>query len=390
MIRRSLEIPSQSSLFLFGARGTGKTTLLQSVCPESETRYVDLLDVAEEQRYLRDPELLSRLVDALPPSITTVVIDEVQKIPKLLDVVHRKIEESKRAGRSLRFILTGSSARKLRRGAANLLAGRADVYALFPLTAEELGESFSLEDALAFGTLPSLLDRDTTASKNRYLEAYARTYLKEEIWNEHLVRKLDPFAQFLEIAAQMNGRVLNFASIGRDAGVDTKTVQSYFQILEDTLLGFFLPPYHASERKRETTNPKFYFFDTGVKRALERMLTVPVLPRTYAYGEAFEHWVILEIMRRNEYLKKDFKLSYIRTHSGAEVDLVLERPGRGPALVEIKSADRVGASMTKHLEKFRADIPRAEAYLLSLDPVPQKIGNVTCLPWAEGLAAVGL
>jgi len=390
MIRRSLEIPSQSSLFLFGARGTGKTTLLQSVCPESETRYVDLLDVAEEQRYLRDPELLSRLVDALPPSITTVVIDEVQKIPKLLDVVHRKIEESKRAGRSLRFIMTGSSARKLRRGAANLLAGRADVYALFPLTAEELGESFSLEDALAFGTLPSLLDRDTTASKNRYLEAYARTYLKEEIWNEHLVRKLDPFAQFLEIAAQMNGRVLNFASIGRDAGVDTKTVQSYFQILEDTLLGFFLPPYHASERKRETTNPKFYFFDTGVKRALERMLTVPVLPRTYAYGEAFEHWVILEIMRRNEYLKKDFKLSYIRTHSGAEVDLVLERPGRGPALVEIKSADRVGASMTKHLEKFRADIPRAEAYLLSLDPVPQKIGNVTCLPWAEGLAAVGL
>lgn len=390
MIRRSLEIPSQSSLFLFGARGTGKTTLLQSVCPESETRYVDLLDVAEEQRYLRDPELLSRLVDALPPSITTVVIDEVQKIPKLLDVVHRKIEESKRAGRSLRFILTGSSARKLRRGAANLLAGRADVYALFPLTAEELGESFSLEDALAFGTLPSLLDRDTTASKNRYLEAYARTYLKEEIWNEHLVRKLDPFAQFLEIAAQMNGRVLNFASIGRDAGVDTKTVQSYFQILEDTLLGFFLPPYHASERKRETTNPKFYFFDTGVKRALERMLTVPVLPRTYAYGEAFEHWVILEIMRRNEYLKKDFKLSYIRTHSGAEVDLVLERPGRGPALVEIKSADRVEASMTKHLEKFRADIPRAEAYLLSLDPVPQKIGNVTCLPWAEGLAAVGL
>lgn len=390
MIRRSLEIPSQSSLFLFGARGTGKTTLLQSVCPESETRYVDLLDVAEEQRYLRDPELLSRLVDALPPSITTVVIDEVQKIPKLLDVVHRKIEESKRAGRSLRFILTGSSARKLRRGAANLLAGRADVYALFPLTAEELGESFSLEDALAFGTLPSLLDRDTTASKNRYLEAYARTYLKEEIWNEHLVRKLDPFAQFLEIAAQMNGRVLNFASIGRDAGVDTKTVQSYFQILEDTLLGFLLPAYHASERKRETTNPKFFFFDPGVKRALERMLTVPVLPRTYAYGEAFEHWVILEIMRRNEYLKKDFKLSYIRTHSGAEVDLVLERPGRGPALVEIKSADRVGASMTKHLEKFRADIPRAEAYLLSLDPVPQKIGNVTCLPWAEGLAAVGL
>lgn len=391
MLHRKLSIPSEANIFLFGARGTGKTTLLRAACPESETQFIDLLDSEQEDRYLRDPETLARLVDALPPSITTVVIDEVQKIPKLLDVVHRKLEEGKRAGRPLRYILTGSSARKLRRGAANLLAGRAEVYSLFPLTTEELGASFSLEDALSFGTLPSLTGMESAERKNRYLEAYARTYLKEEIWNEHIVRKLDPFAQFLEIAAQMNGRVLNFASIGRDAGVDTKTVQSYFQILEDTLLGFFLPAYHASERKRETTNPKFFFFDPGVKRALERMLTVPVMPRTYAYGEAFEHWVILEAMRRNEYLKRDFRLSYIRSHIGdAEVDLVLERPGRGVALVEIKSTDRVDASMTKHLEKFRADIPRAEAFLLSLDPVPQKIGNVTCLPWQDGLAAVAL
>lgn len=391
MLRRQLSLPVDSSLFLFGARGTGKTTLLRAVCPEGETQYIDLLDATQEGRYLRDPETLARVVDALPESITTVVIDEVQKVPSLLDVVHRKLEEAKRRERSLRFVLTGSSARKLRRGAANLLAGRAEVYALFPLTSEELGERFSLDDALAFGTLPTIAGLQNDTRKTRYLEAYARTYLKEEVWNEHLVRKLDPFAQFLEIAAQMNGRVLNFASIGRDAGVDTKTVQSYFQILEDTLLGFFLPAYHASERKRETTNPKFFFFDPGVKRALERMLTVPVLPRTYAYGEAFEHWVILEMMRWNEYRKRDFRLSYIRSHNGgAEVDLVLERPGRGVALIEIKSAERVDASMTKHLEKFRATIPRAEAFLLSLDPVPQKIGEVTCLPWEKGLAAVGL
>lgn len=390
MLKRDLTLPTDSSLFLFGARGTGKTTLLRATFPEETTHTLDLLDATQEDRYLRDPETLARLVDALPASVTTVVIDEVQKAPRLLDVVHRKVEDARRAGRTLHFVLTGSSARKLRRGAANLLAGRAEVYALFPLTSSELGEAFSLNDALTFGTLPTLAGLESDVRKNRYLEAYARTYLKEEIWNEHIVRKLDPFAQFLEIAAQMNGRVLNFTSIARDAGVDTKTVQSYFQILEDTLLGFFLPPYNPSERKRETSNPKFYFFDPGVKRALERTLTVPVSPRTYAYGEAFEHWVILEAMRRNEYLKRDFRLSYIRTHSGAEIDLVLERPGRGPALIEIESAERVDASMTKYLEKFRKEIPRAETFLLSLDPVPQKIGEVTCLPWQQGLAAVGL
>jgi uncharacterized protein len=264
------------------------------------------------------------------------------------------------------------------------------VHSLFPLTSSELGETFSLRDALEFGTLPTIPGLEDAERKNRYLEAYARTYLKEEIWNEHLVRKLEPFAQFLEIAAQMSGRVLNYASIGRDAGIDTKTAQAYFQILEDTLLGFFLHPYHPSERKRETTNPKFYLFDTGVKRALDRTLTVPLLPRTYAYGEAFEHWVILEIFRRNEYLKRDYRLSYIRSHAGPEVDLVLERPGKGVALVEIKSAERVQPEMTKHLESFQAELPRAEAFLLSLDPVPQKIGTVTCLPWKEGLNMLGL
>jgi predicted AAA+ superfamily ATPase len=204
------------------------------------------------------------------------------------------------------------------------------------------------------------------------------------------VRKLEPFAQVLEIAAQMNGKILNYAAIARDSGIDTKTAQAYFQILEDTLLGFSVAPFHRSPRKRQTTNPKFFLFDPGVKRALERMLTVPLPPRTYAFGEAFEHWVTLEIARRNEYLKRDFRLSYIRTHDGAEIDLVLERPGKGPALVEIKSAEKVQAKMTRHLEAFLPEFRGSEAFLLSLDPVPQKLGKVRCLPWEEGLAAMGL
>lgn len=143
-------------------------------------------------------------------------------------------------------------------------------------------------------------------------------------------------------------------------------------------------------RKRQLTNPKFFLFDTGVKRALERTLTVPLLPQTYAFGEAFEHWVILEIARRNEYLKRDYRLSYIRTHDGAEIDLVLERPGKGVALVEIKSSDKVQPKMVKHLEAFLPGFKKAEGFPLSLDPTPQKMGSIRCFPWQDGLQALGL
>ena len=182
---------------MFGARGTGKTTLLHDVFSETNTHFIDLLNLEQEDRFLRDPETLGRLVDGLPAKITQVVIDEVQKVPRLLDVVHRKIEEGKRKRKPRRFVMTGSSARKLKRGAANLLAGRAAVYHLFPLTAAELSSKFSLRNALEFGTLPEPTGLETMEEKNRYLEAYARIYLKEEIWNEHIVRKLEPFAQFL-------------------------------------------------------------------------------------------------------------------------------------------------------------------------------------------------
>lgn len=390
MFHRIIKIPAKHSFFLFGARGTGKTTLLHHTCPPKSTVFVDLLDLQQETSFIRDPERFGRFIDALPPSIQTVVVDEIQRVPRLLDVIHRKLEERKRKGTPLQFIMTGSSARKLKRGAANLLAGRAFVYHLFPLTADELEGVFDLQTALEYGSLPEVWNLKEQDLIIRYLEAYSRTYLKEEVWNEQIIRKLEPFSYFLEVAAQMNGRVLNFSKIARDIGVDTKTVQSYFQILEDTLLGFVLPPFHRSLRKRQLTSPKFYFFDTGVKRALDRTLTVPLLPQTYGFGEAFEHFVFLEMQRHNEYKKRDYRFSYLRTHDGAEVDFVVERPGKPIALVEIKSATQIQPSMVKHLESFCREFSACEPYLLSLDSTPQKIGPVRALYWKQGLRALGL
>jgi len=385
MIHRLVELPPKHSFFLFGARGTGKTTLLKSAFPAETTYFINLLNYEQEERFLRDPGLLGKIIDGLDPRIEQVIIDEIQKVPRLLDVVHLKIEQRKRQGNPLQFILTGSSARKLRHGAANLLAGRAFVNNLYPFTSTELGEHFDLQLVLEYGALPEVWETDIPGEKRKFLESYSRTYLKEEVWNEHIIRKIEPFSQFLEIAAQMNGKILNYAKIGRDVRVDIKTIQSYYQILEDTLLGFFLPVFHRSLRKRQLHAPKFYLFDTGVKRALDHTLTVPLLPQTSAFGEAFEHFIILELKRLSEYRELDFRFFYLQTHDGGEVDLAIERPGRPPALVEIKSSERIGSGMFKNLESYSRDIPEAELFCLSRDPQRQRHNRVSAMPWKEGI-----
>jgi predicted AAA+ superfamily ATPase len=314
-----------------------------------------------------------------------VVIDEVQKVPRLLDVVHRLIEAT-----SLQYVLTGSSARKLMRGASNLLAGRAFVHNLFPLTHRELGDSFDLVSALQWGTLPRLFQYSAIEDRNQFLRAYALTYIQEEIRVEQIVRRLDPFRQFLEVAAQSNVRIVNYAKIADDVGVDTKTVQSYFTILEDTLVGILLPPYHASVRKRQRKNPKFYYFDTGVRRALERTLTVEIREGTYGFGDAFEHFLVLEIMRLNSYAGNDWRFSYLKTAGEAEIDLIIERPGMPKALVEIKSGNRMTERDTRALSRFLPDLVPAEAFCLSRDPNEKKIGSVWCLPWQAGIARLGI
>lgn len=386
MVERLVNPLKNSSFFLFGARGTGKSTFLRNYFPNDDSvLWIDLLNPEEEDRYARNPLELAGNLDVTPGKIKWVVLDEIQKVPKLLDVVHSKIESSE-----TRFAMTGSSARKLKREGTNLLAGRAFVYNLYPLTHRELGDRFNLDASLMYGSLPGLLKFDSGEEKMAFLRAYALTYLKEEIWGEHIVRKLDPFRKFVEIAAQCNGELINFANIARDVGVDIKTVQSYFEILEDTLLGFMLEPYHRSVRKRQRQAPKFYLFDSGVRRALDRTLTIELKPGTYAYGKAFEHLVIAEAVRLNEYHQKDYRFSYLRTKDDAEIDLVVERPGTSTALVEIKSTSQVDDRDTRSLERFVSDIPKSEAFILSTDPKSKRIGKVKAFPWQQGLKELGL
>ena len=271
MFPRLRHFSHKHSFFLFGPRGTGKSTLLKKRFDQSQCLWLDLLDSDVEDRFFRNPSDLYAIVKALPDEIHYVIIDEIQKVPKLLDEVHRLIEETDKI-----FILTGSSARKLKHGGANLLAGRAFVYHLYSLSCFELKEQFDLEKALHWGTLPKIFSLEEDSEKSEFLRSYADTYLKEEIWNEQVIRKLQPFRRFLEVAAQCNGKIINYANIARDVGVDDKTIKEYFFILEDTMIGFFLEPFHNSFRKRLVEKPKFYFFDPGVVRSLSRRLSVPL------------------------------------------------------------------------------------------------------------------
>lgn len=385
MFRRLLQTSRHSSFFLFGARGTGKTTYLRETFDSERALYVDLLHPDEEDRYRRDPGRLESQVRALPPSVEWVLLDEVQRAPRLLDVAHRLIEST-----GIRFALTGSSGRKLRRGASNLLAGRAFVYELYPLTTPELENAFDLNEALRWGTLPGVYGLKDDEDKAAFLRAYSQTYLKEEIVAEQIVRRLDPFRQFLEVAAQSNGKIVNFTRIARDVGADPKTVISYFGILDDTLAGFLLSPFHRSIRKQQRAAPKFYYFDPGVKRALERTLELPLKPGTYDYGKAFEHFVITQIRHLSRYRFPDWRLSYLRTGAGVEVDLVIERPGMPVVLIEIKSSDRVSERDVRTLARFTGDFTTPLTVCVSRDPTRMRIGDVLCLHWRDAMEELGL
>ena len=385
MFNRIISYSKSNSLFVFGPRGTGKTTLINQLFSKSDTLFIDLLNPVEEDLFIRYPHELEQRIKQFGKNIQCVVIDEVQKAPRLLDSVQGLIEKM-----GLRFVLTGSSSRKLKRGAANMLAGRAFVYTLHPLTSIEMADAFSLNEALSWGTLPKVHTLTNAADKADFLRAYALTYIKEEIVAEQIVRKLDPFRRFLEIAAQMNGKPVNYTRIAGEAGVDVKTVQNYFEILEDTQTGFLLNAHHASKRKSLRLAPKAYVFDTGVKRALERSLSEALTPGTYAYGDAFEHFMILEIRRLASYRQPDWEFSFFRTKDGVEIDLIIDRPGKPTALVEIKSAAAVSDRDVSTLNRILKEFTPAEAYCLSQDPNPKTIGSVSCLPWQEGLKALGL
>jgi len=369
------------SFFLFGARGTGKTQLLSTLFPDREkVLWIDLLKQGEFLAFTRSASELRARIDGRTTPTEFVVIDEVQRVPNLLNEVHSLIEE-----RGQKFALTGSSARKLKRGSANLLAGRALLNSLFPLSFIEMGATFSLVDTLNWGSLPAVVNEHQPEVRGAILRTYVDVYLREEVREEQLVRSLDPFARFLDAAAQSNGNILNFSKIGREAGTDSKGVARYFQILEDTLLGFFLEPFHQSLRKRQRQQAKFYLFDTGVKRALEGSLRSIVVPQTYEWGRAFEHLVILEIFRLNHYWQADYKLSYLKTQSQLEIDLIAERRGSKTWAIEIKSAAEVDLTEIRKLKSLAQAIPNSYPVVLCTTAHRKVIDGVTIIPWQEGI-----
>ncbi len=284
------------------------------------------------------------------------------------------------------FHQSAKSARKLKRGGANLLAGRAFVYELFPLTPIEIDKDFDLVSNLHWGSLPGVFSLPSNKDKQAFLNSYILTYLNQEIRLEQIVRRLDPFRSFLEISGQVSSKIINHRKIANEIGVDTKTVQSYFQILEDTLLGFYLPAFHLSVRKSQKMNPKFFLFDTGIKKALENSLEQIPSPRTSVFGELFESMVILNIYRLNKYFQSNYRLSYFATKNNVEIDLVMSR-GRKHILIEIKSSSSIEESEVRSLRANTRTFPgEIEVFYLSQDPHKAKIDEIHCWPWQDFLS----
>ena len=375
MIDRYLTLSdaNEDSVFFFGARQTGKTTLLKQLFPSA--RYYDLLKSNEFERLSRSPYLLrEELQDCLENEL--VIIDEIQKLPVLLDEVHWLIVNC-----NLRFILTGSSARKLRRSGVNLLGGRALVNYLFPLVSAELND-FDLNRALNNGMIPRhyLI---TDASKR--LAGYVGVYLQTEIIQEALVRNLPSFNRFLEAAALTDGEMVVYSNIAADCGVSTVTVKSYFEILADTLFGFYVPAYTKTIKRKLIQAPKFYLFDVGVTNYL--LKRGHLKQGSPEYGHAFEHFIIQELRAYLGYNGKQDALSYWRTGSGIEIDAVL---GDAEVGLEIKSSTEVKGHQLKGLLSFGQDYPNARLIIVSLDLNPRRKDNIEIMPYKDFLKELWL
>nr|VFJ62554.1 MAG: Predicted ATPase, AAA+ superfamily [Candidatus Kentron sp. FW] len=364
--------PPSTSYFLFGPRGTGKSTWLRERYPEAIR--IDLLDPEIHRNYQARPERLKERVDGEPEK-RVVVIDEVQKAPSLLDVVHQLIEE----GRGLQFVLTGSSARKLRRGAANLLAGRLLTISMHPFLALELKESFDIHQALHYGMVPLVVFAEDPQAT---LRAYASLYLKEEVQAEALVRDLGRFSRFLEAIAFSQGGMLNLAAVARDCRIGRKTVEGYLSILEDLLLSFRVPIFSKRAKRHLVSHAKFYYFDVGVFRSLRPR--GPLDRPEEIGGAALEGLVAQQLRGWLSCCTEESDLYYWRTKSGVEVDFIIYGPSRFLA-IEVKHSARIERKDTRSLRAFREDYPEAKAYLLYLGNERLVVDGVPCLPCAEFL-----
>jgi predicted AAA+ superfamily ATPase len=341
MYTRLLKKPESSALLL-GPRGTGKSTWIREHFGDA-VRY-DLLDTSEALRLEREPALLFNELRMLPAG-SWVVLDEVQKVPALLDEVQRLMED-----RGLRFILCGSSARKLKRSGVNLLAGRALDSRMFPLTSAELGQDFDLPSGLTTGSLPLAT---TGADPEGFLTTYAHTYLNEEIRAEAATRNVAAFSRFLEIAARQNGQVTNLSNISREAAVARSTVQNYFEIMVDTLLGFWLHPWKLKRSTKQVSHPKFYLFDTGVARALSGRLPYP--PSQEELGPLLETFMVNEVRAFLSYKKLRYGLYFWRNYDGQEVDLLCETR-KGFVAIEIKAGHHWQKRFANGMRRLRGDL----------------------------------
>ena len=382
MIDRYIQLPPHHSFFLFGPRQTGKSTLIQNRFPDKGLWQIDLLNTDLFFKYSKQPSVfrLEALEKIHREGVQRIFIDEIQRIPLLLNEVHFLIEKEK-----CQFILTGSSARSLKRKAANLLAGRAVERYLHPFIYQEIKEDFKLEEALLFGTLPPVFQKSRN-EKIDILSAYAHTYLQEEIQSEGLVRNLGGFSRFLDLAASQSGEILSFSAISRECHLPIRTVQAYYEILEDTLIGFRLEPWRKSLRKRLTGHPKFYLFDTGVTNAINRRLTAP--PDPASKGRLFEQFIILETRRMAQYYQSEANLFYWRTNHGAEVDLLIEKHGKILGAFEIKGSSQIAGAHLSGIRAFREEHPKVACHVISTAEHAFDLDGVKIMPWASYLRSL--
>lgn len=360
MIQRKLNLPKNYSCFVFGPRQCGKTTLVESFLEGKEHAWaVNLLKTEVVFRYLKDPSLFRKeaLYEIEKNEKNIIFVDEVQKIPALLDEIHWLIEKT-----PCIFILTGSSARKLKRDGANLLAGRAIQKFLFPFTYQEIKESFNLESALHLGALPGIYEKPLELKK-AILKTYVDTYLKEEIQQEGIVRRLGHFARFLELAAVGFTEITNYSNIARECGISSRTVQGYYDILEDTLVGFRLFGWTNSVRKQLSSHPKFYFFDNGITNALIQSLQDQ--PNLILRGKLFEQWIINEIRAIHHYVGSESRFFYWRTNSNAEVDLLVTKGKQITAAIEMKATQHIHGGKLTGLKNFLKEYPKTKALVIS-------------------------
>ena len=389
MLIRKLNLPNElgtnSSCLLFGARGVGKSQLCREFLATVQSEKIwtvhtyDLLHSDTFERFLKRPQMFRLEVEEQlkQSKALFVFVDEVQKIPELLNEAH-SLYETYRG--KVRFLLTGSSARKLRKSGVNLLAGRALNLKLHPFIISELVQP--LPRQLRLGSLPGVIIDNEFPEQT--LRTYVSSYLKEEIQQEALVRKLDSFARFLEVAVQYHGSVINATTIADYAGVTSQTIADYISILEDTLIAFQVHGWSASSTKQLRTTPKLYFFDNGVANALRGELSVEMVESSSRFGTFFEAFVIQECIRWNDYNHLDLKFSYWRTNNDIEVELIISRgAGRPLAAIEIKSTKHPEAKHLGGLMRFAEDYPNAKLYCISGAEHPYSLEGVQIVPYKQ-------